>query len=137
MSKIQTMMSGIRTNTCLYSGHQFLMSGIWTVKIVHNPDINHRCLEYGHGKLSIFQVLTFEVWNTNSVHCPYSRQQNIHVGEEGISCHPPPSPNLCPQQNFRRGNTVVFVSVFVCVCVFVCVFGTPLSITCAFVCVCV
>ena len=32
---------------CPYSGHQNLMSGIWTVKTGHIPDIKNRCPGYG------------------------------------------------------------------------------------------
>ena len=39
-----------------YSGHQFLMSGIWPGKTGHVPDINVRCPERDQSFLALFRI---------------------------------------------------------------------------------
>ena len=49
LSMVQTSKVDVRqmdSGNCPYTGHQLLMSRIWTVKTVHLPDIEHLCLEY-------------------------------------------------------------------------------------------
>ena len=56
------------------------MSGIWTGKTGHIPDIKSWCPEYGQWKLAIFRTSKSDVRNMASKNWPYSGHQFLMCG---------------------------------------------------------